>query len=387
MLEILPSGGTVSARRRFSSPSLETLRRCHTRCWKAAAAAPAECLPFTPNPTPPPPGRTTRPPILHPSGTCTPSRPPSRVPPRPPGPAGSSEDASEHHNVFFGHDFQLEQHSGRRSPSIAAYRHDCHRDSAYFSTDESTEPGAGPDILPRGPSPPFSSAFLREAIQHSLADSLHRLPEIVASEVSRQVRECLRDSTSEVAAELHKLSSTNTGSESLGPKRPSSLDLLGSPRRRHIYSYSCQDLLGDDPFPLALSHSRRSSRAGATLSVVDLDSSSDDQMCSKGVSASHWNQTTSEPSHLHHLHLEHAVAQVEVEGDVVELPFKHHQHLKEALTPLCRELSQSHLLDGKGRGGGGQHECGVAAASGRRPAGRQPERYLHGVGLLRPARR
>ncbi|KAK8383046.1 hypothetical protein O3P69_011514 [Scylla paramamosain] len=269
------------------------------------------------------------------------------------GPAGSSEDASEHHNVFFGHDFQLEQHSGRRSPSIAAYRHDCHRDSAYFSTDESTEPGAGPDILPRGPSPPFSSAFLREAIQHSLADSLHRLPEIVASEVSRQVRECLRDSTSEVAAELHKLSSTNTGSESLGPKRPSSLDLLGSPRRRHIYSYSCQDLLGDDPFPLALSHSRRSSRAGATLSVVDLDSSSDDQMCSKGVSASHWNQTTSEPSHLHHLHLEHAVAQVEVEGDVVELPFKHHQHLKEALTPLCRELSQSHLLDGKGEAGAG----------------------------------
>ncbi|MPC60100.1 hypothetical protein E2C01_054137 [Portunus trituberculatus] len=268
-------------------------------------------------------------------------------------PADSSEDASERHNVFFGHDFQLEQHAGRRSPFIAAYRHDGHRDSAYFSTDESTEPGAGPDIVPRGPSPPLSSAIIREAVQHSLADSLQRLPEIVASEVSRQVRECLRDSTSEVAAELHKLSSSNVGSESLGPKRPSSLDLLGSPRRRHIYSYSCQDLLGDDPFPLALTHSRRSSRAGATLSVVDLDTSSDDQMCSKGVSAGHWNQTTSEPSHLHHLHLEHAVAQVEVEGDVVELPFKHHQHLKEVLTPLCRELSQSHLLDGKGEAGVG----------------------------------
>ena len=261
-------------------------------------------------------------------------------------------DAPARHNIFFGQDFQVERHAEGRSPPLAAYRYECHRDSAYFSTDESTEPGAGPDIAPRGPSPPFPSTLLREAIQHSVADSLHRLPHLVASEVSRQVRECLRASTSEVAAELHKLSSSNNGLQPLGPKRPSTLDLLGSPRRRCTYSYSCQDLLEDDPFLLGFSHSRRSSRVGATFSVADLDASSDDQVCSAGVT-SHWNHTTSVPSRLHHLHLDQAVAQVEVEGDVVELPFKHHQPLKEALTPLCRELSQSLLLDRKGEAGVG----------------------------------
>lgn len=254
------------------------------------------------------------------------------------------------HNVFFGQDFEVEQHSGGRSPSLATQRFDCHRDSAYFSTDESTELGGGAEETPRAPSPPFSATLLRQAIEHSLADSLHRLPEMVASEVTRQVRECLRASTSEVAAELHKLSCSNNGSQFLGPKRPSTLDLLSSPRRRHMYSYSCQDLLGDDPFPEGLSLSRRPSCVGGTMSVADLDMCSNDQMCSTSV-AGYWDQTTSVPTRLHHLHLEQGVAQVEVEGDVVELPYKHHQPLKEALTPLCRELSQSLLLDREGEGG------------------------------------
>lgn len=254
-------------------------------------------------------------------------------------------------NVFFGQDFEVEQHSGGRSPSLANQGVDCHRDSAYFSTDESTEHlGGGPEEAPRGPSPPFSSVLIRQAIEHSLADSLHRLPEMVASEVTRQVRECLRSSTSEMAAELHKLSCSNNGSQQLCPKRPSTLDLLGSPRRRHMYSKSCQDLLGDDPFPEGLSLSRRSSRVGGTMSVADLDTCNDDQVCSMGVPG-HWDQTTSVPTRLHHLHLEQGVAEVEVEGDLVELPYKHHQPLKEALTPLCRELSQSFLLEREGDGG------------------------------------
>lgn len=259
--------------------------------------------------------------------------------------------SSTQHNIFFGQDFEVEQHSDGRSPSLATQGHDCHRDSAYFSTDESTEPLGGPDDAPRGSSPPFSSTLLRQAIEHSLADSLHRLPEMVASEVTRQVRECLRASTSEVAAELHKLSCSSSGSQLLGPKRPSTLDLLASPRRRHMYSYSCQDLLGDDPFPEGLSLSRRSSRVGGgTMSAAVLDVCGDDKACPVGVTGQ-WDHTTSVPSRLHHLHLEQAVAQVEVEGDVVELPYKHHQPLKEALTPLCRELSQSRLLEREGEGG------------------------------------
>lgn len=259
---------------------------------------------------------------------------------------------STQHNIFFGQDFEVEQHLGGRSPSLATQGLDCHRDSAYFSTDESTEPGGGPEDAPRGPSPPFSSTLLRQAIEHSLADSLHRLPEMVASEVTRQVRECLRASTSEVAAELHKLSCSNIGSQLLAPKRPSSLDLLGSPRRRHKYSYSCQNLLDDDPFPEGLSLSRRSSRVGSTMSAADLDVCSNDQVCSVGM-VGQWDHTISVPTRLHHLHLEQGVAQVEVEGDVVELPYKHHQPLKEVLTPLCRELSQSLLLERKGEEGAG----------------------------------
>ncbi|XP_050708609.1 uncharacterized protein LOC126992984 isoform X14 [Eriocheir sinensis] len=266
-----------------------------------------------------------------------------------PSPARDSNTPTQQ-NVFFGQDFEVEQHLGGRSPSLATQGRDCHRDSAYFSTDESTELGGGQEDAPRGPSPPFSSALLRQAIEHSLADSLHRLPEMVASEVTRQVRECLRSSTSEVAAELHKLSCSNNGSQQLAPKRPSTLDLLGSPRRRHMFSFSCEDLLGDDPFPEGLSLSRRSSRVGGTMSVADLDMCGDNQLCSMGV-AGHWDHTTSVPTHLHHLHLEQGVAQVEVEGDVVELPYKHHQPLKEALTPLCRELSQSLLLEREGEGG------------------------------------
>ncbi|KAK4315322.1 hypothetical protein Pmani_013448 [Petrolisthes manimaculis] len=292
----------------------------------------------------------------------------------------NNSDAALNHNVFFGQDFL----NNFRAHSPPARGHgqggDRHRDSAYFSTDESTEnvPPAEHYQHPL-PTPP-STILLRQAIEHSLVDSLQRLPEMVASEVSRQVRQCLQTSTSEIAAELHKRTGlvareTSTSCSSLvrstsesrrlmreddewydtpqdthpgtrlGPKRPSTLDLMSLKKKKHTYSYSCQDLLGDDLVPPGFHSSRRSSRVSAAVSFADLDSITEQTVVGF---MGHWDQTTSVPSHLQHLHhgdITYDHPELEVEGHVMELPYKHSQHLKEALTPLCRELSQSLLLE------------------------------------------
>lgn len=297
---------------------------------------------------------------------------------------GQDSRVDDQHLQVDDHDFQIDDGYATLSPPRVPHCHDRHRDSAYFSTDESTDlPGATEQQRPADNPPwaPSSTKLLRQAIEHSLVDNLTRLPEIIASEVNRQVRQTLQASTTEIAAKLHKMTvdvsdefaassvgvprylsasqqfvneneemrATSDGAY-VGPKRPSTLDLLGFRRRKHTYSYSCQDLLGDDMFPPEPSRTCEPPRVSAALSFADLGFT-DEQMSSGLFRFS--DQTISVPTQLQHLHrggsdyryvVKHSFPEVEVEGNLVELPYEHHLPIKEALTPLCRELSRSYLM-------------------------------------------
>ncbi|XP_071534949.1 uncharacterized protein [Panulirus ornatus] len=294
-------------------------------------------------------------------------------------------------------DFQVDDGYATLSPPQVQHCQDRHRDSAYFSTDESTDAPASGDQQgpvenpPWPPWPASSTKLLRQAIEHTLVDNLTRLPEMIASEVNRQVRQTLQASTTEIAAKIQKITedvssdftassvclpgnlsssqqyvnnhedwmgNSNVGSQ-LGPKRPSTLDLLGYRRRKHTYSYSCQDLVGEDMFPPGLRRTCRPSRVSAALSFADLGYTDED--ISSGGLVGLSDHTTSLPAHLQHLHrggdyryvVEHSFPEVEVEGNLMELPHKHHLPITEALKPLCRELSRSYLMKEGGEDGGG----------------------------------
>lgn len=312
--------------------------------------------------------------------SLTPTLPsPTERPPSPPVAAENGSSSPGQDNIFFGRDFRVDSNPVLADMAPAPQpQQDRHRDSAYFSTDESTEqPVVGDhfipvNITPQLPSP--STQLLRQAIEQSVTDSLNRLPELVASEVNRQVRNCLKNSTSEIAAEVRKISKIVSGSMAGGlsashqflqksdswahgsddestpryakPKRPSTLD-LALRGQKHTYSYSCQDLLDEDIFPARCStRTRRSSRVTGTLSYADLDAMEDQN--SAMTSMAIYDYTTSMPAHLQHsdhsFDVNSCVPEVEVEGDIMELPYKHHMTLKEALTPLCRDLSKSLYL-------------------------------------------
>nr|XP_053650498.1 uncharacterized protein LOC128700987 [Cherax quadricarinatus] len=283
-------------------------------------------------------------------------------------------------NVFFGQDFNDEGSYLVNSPPAAQNYYEPHRDSAYFSTDEGTDaPNVGdhhrpPEVFSNPSSPPSSKALLKKAIEHSFVDSLNRLPEIVASEVNRQVRHYL--SASEITTEIRKqntvdssdnIPSTLNASRSLScsrhnlagdetttgekvdtyerPVRPSFLDLQTLHRRKH--SYSCQDLLGEDMFQPGVYPCSRQPRINTAISFADLNLA--DQLVASRGPLGLSDHTASMPAHLHHLPYipcpgYQSVPEVEVEGMLVDLPRKHHLPLKEALKPLCRELRRSLLL-------------------------------------------
>lgn len=311
--------------------------------------------------------------------SLTPTLPsPTERPPSPPIAAENGSSSPGQDNIFFGRDFRVDTNPVHADMApVPQPQQDRHRDSAYFSTDESIEqPVMGDNSVPANNTPQLSSPstqLLRQAIEQSVTDSLNRLPELVASEVNRQVRHCLKNSTSEIAAEVRKISKIVSGSMAGGlsgshqflqksdswahdsddeatpryakPKRPSTLD-LALRGQKHTYSYSCQDLLDEDIFPARCStRTRRSSRVTGTLSFADLDAMEDQNPAMASMAV--YDYTTSMPSHLQHLQhsdhsfaLESSVPEMEVEGDMAELPYR----LREALMPLCKDLSKSLCL-------------------------------------------
>ena len=297
--------------------------------------------------------------------------------------------SSDNDNVYDRNTSKESRHRGQSLPRRRRRRPNRLRDSAYFSTDEGgdnqsiskskSSSRAGTLYRSASAEAEIPSSLIQDAVEKSLSDNLTKLPEIIASEVNRQIKMCIQNSNtaSEITAEVRDLTEKVEQDFSLADNVNCEFnsndcamindtsDMCSNdgemlPRKMHTtnrerptsfnfdlksgktFSYSCQDLI-DGVLSPAYS-SRQISKKSTSLSFADLgltELERSDFMNARRRSSISMDaleqlmgkSPTPEP----------ASSDVEVEGDLMELPTKHHVPLKHALKPLCRDLTRSLL--------------------------------------------